>query len=569
MVWRLCGSVSKPPPPLPGGNSEDDDLIGGGIVKLLKLLPGVKVEWTNTFGAMADGLMEFAGQRTDKAVGVIQGPSPDELIAKQRAAAARAVGQNKGTPVTENKQLDDLINKYRLEIETMGMSAKQAEVWRISHKVASGTADEFGKALQRMATPKEVQLLKESSGVLSALEKQMSALETRKSLDAENPYVKLQTDLAKYTIALREGAITQEEFAAKSAKAWNDMYSQITGRSLDTPLSQYQESMRQLNDAVAKGRVDPQQHAALQQGLGDKYAKDTAEKRTSVLGYDPAPLATLTAKLRDMQREVGRTITVEEYWTAAAKLRNQILGVAPTALQQIQDYQNRIAQLTEALQRGAIDQNQFDAAQRKAQQDMFGVGETPLQELESYREELSKLTAAYKAGGIDAEQFASKMAELQQSKLGVGPSIAQQMQSWKSQVSMLQQSGIGGQQLQDALKNSAPDFVKNLYDQTRTPVEKYLETVNQLKQWRAAGMSDDLYAKGVLQAKQQLGVGEIKLATASELGSTQARNDILNWRMQGAGNDPQTQLVDYNKRSLDELRTLNKTWENPQVISIK
>jgi hypothetical protein len=112
--------------------------------------------------------------------------------------------------------------------------------------------------------------------------------------------------------------------------------------------------------------------------------------------------------------------------------------------------------------------------------------------------------------------------------------------------------GITKDQYNEAAKNAIPDFVKDLTEKTRTPIEKFAEEMQQLDKWKPY-ISPDLYNRTMQGYVKDMGFDKTNLASASEYGTAEARTAILNARFQGESS-PQAQLVNLAKQQLDETK---------------
>ena len=80
----------------------------------------------------------------------------------------------------------------------------------------------------------------------------------------------------------------------------------------------------------------------------------------------------------------------------------------------------------------------------------------------------------------------------------------------------------------------------SLIENTKTPMEKWKEGLEQLTAWRDKwGFSDELFNKGKNQLADSLGLNKVQLANADEKGSQEARSAILAATLQQQTNVPQ------------------------------
>lgn len=195
------------------------DLIGKGIVKLLNLLPGVKLEWTTFFNDLSNDLIIEAGKLTTAAGQAFEnfqnGDSADRVSrffqqvrqnAQQAAQATADAGQTAAqatmkieqAAATQNEKVGEMLAKLRQQIAEFNMTDAQK------------LAEEMRRA---GATDAQIQ---EGTG----LQAQLDAMEQAR---------KRQEDLQQKARSLAE--------------------------SLATPMERYEQTIGELNDMLSAGAI--------------------------------------------------------------------------------------------------------------------------------------------------------------------------------------------------------------------------------------------------------------------------------------------------------------------------
>lgn len=154
-------------------------MIGKGLQELVNLLPGVEVTFGDTMQNMADSAKKLAEEDWAKAKEEFIKPPPSEGVKKWfddvKAESKKAFDEMRKNSFAAaeakalaeaNKPAVDLINKYREQVETFKMSAREAEIFKLSQQGISSElikqAEALGDQLTAMEEQKKLQETLES-----------------------------------------------------------------------------------------------------------------------------------------------------------------------------------------------------------------------------------------------------------------------------------------------------------------------------------------------------------------------------------------------------------------------
>lgn len=224
------------------------DLVGGGLVQLLNLLPGVELEWTDTFSNMSAGALKAAEelaaeagesfkafQRGDNAKSVdaffdrVRTKAEAAAAASKAAAGATAdvelkIEQGAAKPVAEIEKITDAITKLKDELDTFGMSE----------------ADKIARDLEKFgASPAQIAEARAMQEKLDALEAQKKLQDELKTA-AESMFDATRTDAEKHAKEIekindlrRRGLIDQETADRARTAADADLASAMKPREIE------------------------------------------------------------------------------------------------------------------------------------------------------------------------------------------------------------------------------------------------------------------------------------------------------------------------------------------------
>lgn len=217
-----------------GGLLKSIDYLGAGLVKILNLLPGVELEWTETISAMADGVLDEAAKLSQEgkvAFGnFVDGSRSrattqffDELRNKSHSAAESMVGaKGKMSDFVDGieegakrlEKVNDILTKLREEVATFGMSKGQKLAAELQGLGASG--DQINEAMGLQKQLDEMERVKKSQeDMAKAADELFEATRT--------PAEKYAAELERINELLIKGAISEETANRAASKARTDM----------------------------------------------------------------------------------------------------------------------------------------------------------------------------------------------------------------------------------------------------------------------------------------------------------------------------------------------------------
>jgi len=314
------------------------------------------------------------------------------------------------------------------------------------------------------------------------------------------------------------------------------------------PLNKYKERIADLQHALNKGTITQSQYNYEMRGAGLEVAGISSPIRSYWENIDKAQAALKAG-----------AITQDEYNEKVRQLKGDLSG----AKDPLADYNEKMRQLAKI--RKEIGETAYNQAADNAKRDILGIPETATSKLKNYWTELARLNKELKDGIITGEEWRAKQNQLQEG-LGFAQSPAQQMQAYNDRKKSLDEwaakNGIdmASSQYKDSLKSIMPDFGRQLEDSTRTPFEKFQAEMQRLQEWKPY-MTEDLYNRGVLQAKTNLLGSNSQYAGAMQYNSREAYQTLLNWRSMGENNNPQVKLVNIQTQALTEQQKAVKALE--------
>lgn len=149
-----------------GGMLKGVDFLGAGIVKLLNLLPGVELEWTDTIGVMGDALIDEGNKLRDKAAENLDSFAEGSRVnavgrffdgVRANAAQAKSATEDVGTAAeqtalkieqaatTQNAKVTETLDKLREQIAAFGQSDAQKLADQL--RKAGATDAQIGEAV--------------------------------------------------------------------------------------------------------------------------------------------------------------------------------------------------------------------------------------------------------------------------------------------------------------------------------------------------------------------------------------------------------------------------------------
>jgi DNA invertase Pin-like site-specific DNA recombinase len=313
------------------------------------------------------------------------------------------------------------------------------------------------------------------------------------------------------------------------------------------------------NDPVTKAVKSFQDYAiAVEEGSVSmiQFKQMAVVTQSEILGFSDA-FETLDQRMILLGRAYNAgVISLDQYYTAVRKAREELLGFSDP----IGAIEEKQKSLDLALRANTISVTDYKKAMYDATKSALGLADTPEDNLKDYQRQVDNLGRAWQRGKITVDEYWATVQKLQQEKLGVSSTPEQQINTYLQKLNALDAAlhkplnmgGITKDQYNEAAKNAIPDFVKDLTEKTRTPIEKFAEEMQQLDKWKPY-ISPDLYNRTMQGYVKDMGFDKTNLASASEYGTAEARTAILNARFQGESS-PQAQLVNLAKQQLDETK---------------
>lgn len=399
------------------------------------------------------------------------------------------------------------------------------------------------------------------------------------------PLRRLNDEHAKLAKALEANLITQEEWSAGAAKAQaryqadlrrsreeterlnqsraaigpDGSVSAITAADV-SPDAEYSAELDRLQAKLRENAITQGAYDAARQAAADEYVRKLKEieAREQAIA-DKKRDQDLTKQQREEELAQRRTEqaaeraarALESEREAFARVADQARKLDATPVERLKMRQD---ELNDALQRGAIEQKDFEILAKKAQdayqseldqtgrevkkereqfammaEQVRSMDATPLERLKRRQEEL---TAAVRRGAIEQRDYAvlAKQAqdtyqnEIKETETGWGETAAGVRAGWlavaASVTKVLYDIQQASQQAQDAMKAAAPSR-GTLAQLALTSPEKYAELTKQAEQIRASGAAATLEeANRFVFSMESAGAGkEIPLfAEAKRLG---------------------------------------------------
>ena len=200
-------------------------LAGQALSNLLNMLPGMSVSFGETAQAISEDLYSLAESQADAfnkalieeppSTGINRAIDGIRSKAESAAAALRQAGKSIGDGISEGAMTAtvataELIEKLQESIDTFGMSATEAQLWKLSQEGASEAVIEQARALQTQLDE------------MSALQKQRDEMLSRAdsiTSSVQTPMEKFQMEIEELQQLFGEGLISDETFARAMERA--------------------------------------------------------------------------------------------------------------------------------------------------------------------------------------------------------------------------------------------------------------------------------------------------------------------------------------------------------------
>lgn len=366
-------------------------------------------------------------------------------------------------------------------------------------------------------------------------------------------------------------------------------------------------------DAASKTN-EARQSAA--QRAAEKAAQQTAQREQEAIAQVNKPLSDLIQKYKEESLVVGLSSRQAEIKKAATKAVNKELLAQAEALdqqltalevaQQLDPYaqqRKEVERFNVALKLGKITQDQYNEAMRQMGASVTGVKD-PVAEaaaqldkwqraisdgvasadavaraekqmvdaalgfdsspFDTMADKLELLDLLFKRNKISQEDFNKAAAQIKADTYGVKLDPAQQMKNYRTEMDRLQKGLAKGDisqfQFNEAARDKLPDYIKSTLDAVESPLDKVRRAKAELDEWAKTNplLQGDTYNRALNKIVQDSGLGDVKLAGVAEIGSREARQDVINSWLEGQRNDPQTRIADLTKLQLEENKETNR-----------
>lgn len=248
-----------------------------------------------------------------------------------------------------------------------------------------------------------------------------------------------------------------------------------------TEIAQYKERLAELSAAFAASTI-----------TAEEFATGLSALKADALKIDATPLEQYDSRLEMLNQALADgTITQREWKSAVADARDEIFSLASSPLD---DFRARVVTLQQAFQSGAISAQEYGKQLADAKREILGI-ETS--QLDQFGERIKELQEQLKAGAITKDEFDNAFKTSQQNFLGIDTDPIDQFKKKLSELRAALDKGlITKDQFKTAAMDALPSRVKQIIDETRTPMEKYKADMAELDKLKGAGLIDkDTHAR--------------------------------------------------------------------------
>ncbi len=244
----------------------------------------------------------------------------------------------------------------------------------------------------------------------------------------------------------------------------------------ESDLTKYKARVKELTEAFASGAI-----------TADELASGMSQLKREAVGIDATPLEQYDARLEILNQALADgTITQREWKAAVSDARDEIFGLAASPLE---EFRERVITLQQAFSSGAISAQEYGVQLAAAKREILGIEPSNLQQ---FADRVKELREQFKAGAIDKAEFDSAFKTSQKNFLGLD---TDPIDKFKEKMTELRQALDKGLITKDQFKTAAmdalPDRVKQIVDETRTPLEKYKADMAELDKLKGASLLDD------------------------------------------------------------------------------
>lgn len=246
--------------------------LGKGLQDFANMIPGVSMTFGDSLQEMADHVSEVADGRWQDAMDEFIKDPPSVGIKKfftdieeESRRVAEELTKNSASQAQAFMELNSpalqLIEKYRMQMDVMGMTSREAEIYKMTQEgVSSALTDQLGEL------DKQITAMQESMATQDALASSAESL--RSSL--ASPIEKYQADIDTYDAMLEAGLISTQEYAKAIEKALPDKVQSIIDDA-KSPLDKFKEGLAELDQFKGLELINEDQYQSaltkLREGL--------------------------------------------------------------------------------------------------------------------------------------------------------------------------------------------------------------------------------------------------------------------------------------------------------------
>ena len=218
---------------------------------------------------------------------------------QERRTAAQAAQQKAAAEAAEKhgKAIEELTKKYKEEIATKGMSARQAEIWRLSHE---GATDVMLRGLREMDA--QIKAMELRDNVKDLTDKLVDQIKTFGMTSREIEIYRLKMDGAS-------DAMLRAAKAARDVLTAMEKHKEIMDRGKKrmeehrTPLEKYRETVSALREELAHGAISPR---VFSEGLREALAVFDKEVKLKVRPELVTGIEAFDARSREGRDELAK-----------------------------------------------------------------------------------------------------------------------------------------------------------------------------------------------------------------------------------------------------------------------
>lgn len=403
-------------------------------------------------------------------------------MAARYVDAARAAQQTEVDKINEQKKAYNALLKVAEKIgDAENADLFRKEIDRLDGQIVAAREKQAQEA-QKQAddAAKQAQVEREkaqaSAGVLDYLKRQQA-----RQNDATVSVDNYAATLGKWRELTTTGALSLDELAAASAGLASELRDKLS-KEIGVEIAAMQETTTaydRLKAALDAGIISQEQYNATVKSLDDKARQELAA-RVGV-SFDDANSNDYQSKVDALKSALDKGVINQEQYNAAT---SQLKDAARAALNvdtkgPVVDYSKRAKELGDAVKQGIIDQKTRNKAIADAQAKLaqtFGVSAA---DVAAYEKRRKAAEDQYAAGLIDAQERDRRLnaatAKLEKARDAAAAKVAQEQKTTQTR------NALG---------------IDSLLESLKSPVQKYRETLDQI----ATALKDNAISFGEADA---------------------------------------------------------------------